>query len=85
MFQTDFSHRTLEADRAGGIGCALVAAALGELDRRGARLVVAELAGDPASGPIAALLATAGFEREAAIADFYRDGVPLILWRCRFR
>ena len=68
-----------------GIGRALVAGALGGFDRGGVRLVVAELAGDPATGPIAALLAGAGFEREAEIADFYRDGVPLILWRRRFR
>lgn len=64
-----------------GIGRALVAGALGGLDRDGARLVVAELPGDAVSGPIAALLAAAGFEREAEIADFYRDGVGLILWR----
>lgn len=68
-----------------GIGRALVAGALGGLDRDGARLVVAELAGDTASGPIAALLAAAGFEREAEIADFYRDGVPLTLLRRQFR
>ncbi len=68
-----------------GIGRALVAAALGGLDRDGARLVVAELTGDAASGPVTALLALAGFEPEGEIADFYRDGVPLILLRRHLR
>ena len=68
-----------------GIGRDLVARTLGDLDLGGVRLVVAELAGDAGSGPIAALLAASGFEREGAIADFYRDGVPLVIWRRRFR
>ena len=68
-----------------GVGRALVAHALGELDHGGARLAVAELAGDAASAPVAALLAASGFEPEGEIADFHRDGVPLSLWRRPFR
>ena len=64
-----------------GIGRALVADALGELARSGARLVVAELAGTADHAPMIGLLVDAGFEREGEIADFYRDRVSLMLWR----
>ena len=64
-----------------GIGGQLVADALGRLAAGGARLAVAELAEDPGAAAAVALLAAAGFEREAVVPDFYRDGVPLSLWR----
>ena len=64
-----------------GIAALLIRDALGELARDGARLVVAELATDATSAPMAALLERAGFEREGFVADFYREGVGLSLWR----
>ena len=64
-----------------GIGRALLADALGAARDAGARLIVAEVAAEPASGPVFALLRRCGFEREGEIADFYRDGVALTLWR----
>jgi ribosomal protein S18 acetylase RimI-like enzyme len=68
-----------------GVGRALVARALGELAGSGARLVVAEMSGTADHAPMIALLADAGFEREGDIADFYRDGVSLMLWRRSLR
>ncbi len=64
-----------------GVGRTLVDDALGALARSGARLAVCELPGDAAAAPMIALLAATGFEREGEVADFYRDGVGLILWR----
>ena len=68
-----------------GIGRSLVRDALGELARGGARLVVAELPGDALAAGMIALLDDAGFEREGLVADFYRDGVGLILCRRSLR
>ena len=64
-----------------GVGRALVADALGEMARGGARLAVAEMPDGPDAVGAAAMLAGAGFEREGFVADFYRDGVGLTLWR----
>jgi ribosomal protein S18 acetylase RimI-like enzyme len=68
-----------------GIGRALLADALGALSANGARLAIAELAGTAGHAPMIGLLVDAGFEREGEIADFYRDGVSLLLWRRSLR
>lgn len=66
-----------------GIGRALLDAALVRLADGGATLVVAEVAADDRHAAMLALLAAAGFDREGAVADFYREGVALTLWTRR--
>jgi GNAT superfamily N-acetyltransferase len=65
----------------GDVGRRLVTAVLDGARRDGARLVVAELADDPALGQTRALLSSIGFDEEARVPDFYRDGVALSLLR----
>lgn len=67
-----------------GIGRALVRRALDDLRSDGTRLVVAELAGSAENAPALRLLATCGFREEGAIADYYREGVPLLVLEHRF-
>jgi hypothetical protein len=43
--------------------------------------MIAELPDDPVMGQVRALLASVGFEEEARVPDFYRDGVGLTLLR----
>ena len=62
-----------------GVGRALVEWAVGELRDGGVRLVVAELPGSAQYAGARALFAACGFRGEGEIADFYRDGVPLLL------
>lgn len=64
-----------------GVASALVDAVAGELARRGAAMMVAELADAPALAPAQAFLARRGFAREGSVRDFYRDGVSLAIWR----
>ena len=64
-----------------GIARALLALAKAELVAEHARVVVAELPDDDSTASMIKLLAAAGFEREGLVPDFYRDGVPLTLWR----
>jgi GNAT superfamily N-acetyltransferase len=45
------------------------------------RLIVAELPDDPALGQMRALLTSNGFEEEARVSDYFRDGVALTLLR----
>jgi L-amino acid N-acyltransferase YncA len=59
------------------VGQRIVRAMLDEARGEGARLVVAELPEDPAMGQVRALLASEGFEEEARVPDFYREGVAL--------
>lgn len=66
-----------------GVGRALVDTAVARLREGATRLVVAEVADDVSHAPTLALLAAAGFEREGAVPDFYRDGVALTLWTRR--
>lgn len=66
-----------------GIGRLLLDGALAQLAEAGARLVVAELAGDDAHAGMRALLGDAGFALEGTVPDFYRDGVALTLWTRR--
>ncbi|HEX4469472.1 MAG TPA: hypothetical protein VH080_08050 [Gemmatimonadaceae bacterium] len=63
------------------VGQRIVRAVLDEARGDGARLVVAELPDDPAMGQLRALLASEGFNEEARVPDFYRDGVALTLLR----
>ena len=63
------------------VGLRIVNAVLDEARRDGARLVVAEVPDDPAVGQMRALLSSAGFEEEARVPDYYRDGVDLTLLR----
>ncbi|HEY2376495.1 MAG TPA: hypothetical protein VGH98_11025 [Gemmatimonadaceae bacterium] len=63
------------------VGQRIVRAVLDEARGEGARLVVAELPDDPAMGQVRALLFSEGFEEEARVPDFYREGVALTLLR----
>lgn len=47
----------------------------------GARFVLAEMPDDPAIGTVLSLLREHGFEEEARVPDFYRDGVALTFLR----
>jgi ribosomal protein S18 acetylase RimI-like enzyme len=62
-----------------GIGRSLVDRSVALLQDRGARLVVAEVAGAASSVAVLHLLAACGFRSEGEVPDFYRDGVPLLL------
>jgi L-amino acid N-acyltransferase YncA len=66
---------------AADVGARLVTAVLDESRGEGARLVVAELPDDPVMGQTRALLASVGFEEEARVPDYYREGVALTLLR----
>lgn len=66
---------------AGDVGQRIVGAVLDGARGEGARIVIAELPDDPAMGQVRALLASAGFEEEARVPNFYREGVALTLLR----
>lgn len=61
------------------VGAALCDAAVTDLAARHARLVVAEVPDDPALAGGLALLTTCGFTEAARVADYYRDGVALLV------
>jgi hypothetical protein len=63
------------------VGERIVSAVLDTARREGGRLMIAELPDDPVMGQVRALLASVGFEEEARVPDFYRDGVGLTLLR----
>jgi GNAT superfamily N-acetyltransferase len=63
------------------VGARIVSAVLDTARGEGRRLVVAELPDDPVMGQVRALLTSVGFEEEARVPDFYRDGVALMLLR----
>ena len=69
------------AARLRGVARGLLNAAVVDLASRGCRFVLAEVPGDPILVPGLELLARAGFSEEARVADYYRDGVPLLLLR----
>jgi len=64
-----------------GLASALVQAALAALARDGMRVAFVELASDPALGATRSLLLRNGFHIDAAVADYYRDGVDLLILR----
>lgn len=61
------------------IGIGLCEAAVADLVSAGARLVIAELPDEPLLSPGRALLARCGFSETARVADYFRDGVDLII------
>jgi len=68
----------VEAD---DVGERLMRAALDTLRAEGARYVSADVADDPAIGTVVSLLRDSGFEEEARVPDFYREGVALTFLR----
>src|SRR5947207_15821311 len=47
----------------------------------GARFILAEMPDDPAIGTVLSLLRDSGFQEEARVPDFYREGVALTFLR----
>jgi ribosomal protein S18 acetylase RimI-like enzyme len=67
------------AARLEAIGASLCAAAVDDFRRRGTRLVVAEVPAHPVMTGGLALLARCGFGEAARVADYYHDGIDLVL------
>jgi ribosomal protein S18 acetylase RimI-like enzyme len=63
------------------IGSRLCEAAISDMIGRGMNRVVAEVPDDPVLVSGRALLARSGFVEEARVADYYRDGVALLILR----
>jgi L-amino acid N-acyltransferase YncA len=63
------------------VGERIIAAVIEAAHAEHARLLVAELADDPAMGQMRALLTSNGFEEEARVPDYFQDGVALTLLR----
>lgn len=62
-------------------GRAMCDAVVAAVRNAGARLLTAELPGDPAIGKILSLLRANGFRQEGRIPDFFRDEVALLFLR----
>jgi ribosomal protein S18 acetylase RimI-like enzyme len=69
------------AARGHGVARSLVQAALTVLADAGMRVVFIELPGDPALAATRSLLLASGFRIDATVADYYRDGVDLVILR----
>ena len=65
--------------RRAGIGERLLFHLKGDLASAGARMIVAEIPGDPIVMRFRAILLTHGFVEEARIDDYYADGLPQII------
>ena len=65
--------------RRAGIGERLLFHIKGDLASAGARMIVAEIPGDPVVMRFRALLLTHGFSEEARIEDYYADGLHQIV------
>ncbi len=63
------------------VAAELLERAIDALRDDGARLVIAELPGDPTLAAMVEVLRQRGFSQEGEIADFYRDGVPMMILR----
>ena len=63
------------------VGERLLRAVEADARSEGARFVLAEMPDDPAIGTILALLRDHGFEEDARVPDFYRDGVALSFFK----
>jgi L-amino acid N-acyltransferase YncA len=63
------------------VGGRIIGAVLEEARANAMRLLIAELPDDPVMGQMRALLASNGFEEEARVSDYFRDGVALTLLR----
>jgi ribosomal protein S18 acetylase RimI-like enzyme len=61
------------------IGIGLCEAAVADLVSTGARLIIAELPDELLLSPGRALLVRCGFAETARVADYYRDGVDLVI------
>ena len=57
--------------------------ACAELQARGARLVVAELADDPALEGVRALFARCGFSEGGRVRDFFKRGIDMVVMERR--
>lgn len=69
------------AARLRGVGGALLAAAMERFRDDAVRVVFVEMPDDPSVAPGRSLLLREGFVEEARVADFFRDGVSLVLLR----
>lgn len=69
------------SERRRGVASRLCEAAVRKLHGQGARLIVVEMAEVPETLPARALLARCGWSEEARVADFFADGVHLLLFR----
>jgi ribosomal protein S18 acetylase RimI-like enzyme len=67
--------------RRAGIGHRLLSHAASDLSTLGARIMFAEVPGDPYLVRYRALLLAHGFFEETRIDDYYRDGTPQIISR----
>lgn len=63
------------------VGERIIGAVVEEARTGGARLIIAELPDDPVLGQMRALLTSNGFEEEARVPDYFRDGVALTVLR----
>jgi ribosomal protein S18 acetylase RimI-like enzyme len=63
------------------VGRRLVRAVADSTRASGARFLLVELADDPALGTLASLLREQGFEEDARVPDYYRDGIALTFLR----
>ena len=64
-----------------GIASALVDAAIIDMQSGGARFAIVEVPDDPSLAPALRLLERCGFRPDARVADFFRDGVDLLILR----
>ena len=69
----------LEPRRRRGVASALVGAACAHLQELGTRLVVAELADDPALAAVHALFVKCGFSVSGRVKDFYKKGTDMVV------
>jgi ribosomal protein S18 acetylase RimI-like enzyme len=67
------------AERRRGIGSRVCEAAVSQLVEQGARSIVAELPDDPLFVGGRAVLARCGFAEVSRVADYYSDGVDLVI------
>lgn len=63
------------------VGARLMRSVSDTVRAEGARFMLAELPDDPAIGSVLSLLRERGFEEDARVPDFYREGVALTFLR----
>jgi len=63
------------------MGRAMVRAVVDRVRDAGARMIVAELPGDPAFGHTLSLLRAGDFDQDGRVPDFFADGIPLLFLR----
>lgn len=73
----------LEPRRRRGVASALVNTACAELQAAGARLVVAELADDPALAGVRALFSRCGFSEGGRVRNFFKRGIDMVVMERR--